>query len=87
MTLVEEIARAICEAQTQEDRLWQAFGPEAQAALSVILQRLREPDEGMGGAMGLVFCKPEHASKFVDCVLCEDILRAVADHLEGKESA
>ena len=68
MALVEEIARAIAAADldTNEDN-WSDWLPEAQAALSVILQRLREPDEGMEAALNKM-----------------DILRAIADHLEGK---
>ncbi len=34
--LEEKIARAICRAGTQSETMWQAFVPEAQAALSVI---------------------------------------------------
>ena len=41
--MVERVARAICLANTQGDEMWQAFVPEARAAL----EAMREPTEGM----------------------------------------
>ena len=109
MTLVEEIARAICYYGAYEDNYpdgpdrftcdqcrspadckdWDvyslSFEREAQAALSVILQRLREPDEGMVWAFASGVFKWE--GKYMPTSyreLSESGLRALADHLEAK---
>lgn len=86
MTLVDEIARAICLAHgvnasrvatgCSTDVLWEG---DAQAALSAILRHLREPSEGMKAAL----CDALFAMKSHD-ELNTTILRALADHLEGK---
>lgn len=43
MTKLEEVARAICTSQTQTDKMWQAFLPEATAAI----EAMRVPTEAM----------------------------------------
>lgn len=43
MTMIERVARAICKSQTQTDRTWEAFLPEATAAI----EAMREPTDAM----------------------------------------
>ena len=43
MTMLEKVARAICLANTQGDEMWQAFVPEARAAL----EAMKTPTDGM----------------------------------------
>lgn len=42
-TMIERVARAICKAQTQSEAMWQAFLPEASAAI----EAMRAPTEKM----------------------------------------
>lgn len=42
-SVVERVARAICTSQTQTDKMWQAFPPEATAAI----EAMREPTDAM----------------------------------------
>lgn len=76
MILVEEIARAIW---ARDGSVW-PDELQAKAALSVILQRLREPDEGMIEA---VYGKGFSGELELVEAFKRD-LRAIADHLEGK---
>lgn len=45
-TMIERVARAICRSQTQSESMWQAFLPEATAAI----EEMRVPNEGMVAA-------------------------------------
>ena len=46
-TMIERVARAICLSQTQSERVWQSFFPEARAAI----EAMREPTEAMRAAV------------------------------------
>ena len=90
MTLVEEIARAInCvwldgEGWPESDYPpcceWEDWAPEAQAALSVILQRLREPSDELIEMVrrGVLF----DFDKEVPFQSSKDFLRALAANIE-----
>ena len=79
MTLVEEIARAI----EPDEGYWQHFLPEAQAALSVILQRLREPSGDLIGDVDSAIRLHKGSGSYYGQT--HGVLRALADHLERNE--
>lgn len=50
--MLATVARAICLAQTQETRLWQAFLPEASAAIEAVAAHI-ETDFGWSDRLGV----------------------------------
>lgn len=74
MGKVEEVARAIAKAQTQTESMWQAFLPEARAAIAA----MREPTHHMIKAGGNAQTVRARANRWVcyramiDAALSED---------------
>ena len=59
-SMIERVARAICKSQTQTDRTWEAFLPEATAAI----EAMREPTDAM--VMAAEWAEPEYREDDMD---------------------
>lgn len=89
MTIVEEIARVLCWKNgmdpdlslggDKQNWLWMEYEGQAQAALAVILKRLREPDDRLRDLLTLTVCRAsQHETELVH----EAVLNALATHIE-----
>lgn len=70
MRMIERVARAICKAQTQSEQVWQAFLPEAIAAI----EAMREPTDEMVEAQERAVSSSEYAALRYD-VPDDELLR------------